>query len=67
MKLLKVIVFIILIIPVIVIGASAWLLDMFCYYAAEFFYYSENAIDKEQRTSIFDSYISWARKVSKID
>ena len=67
MKVLKVIVFVIITMPLIVIGVSAWLLNMFCYYAAEGFEWAERVTDKAQRTSKFDGWISWARKVSKLD
>lgn len=61
MKVFKIVLFVLLTLPLIIIGVSTWVINMVCYYAAE------RITDKAQRTCIFDGWIAWARKVSKLD
>ncbi|EDQ4670253.1 hypothetical protein C3U35_004347 [Salmonella enterica subsp. enterica serovar Oranienburg] len=67
MKVFKIVLFVLLTLPLIIIGVSTWVINMVCYYAAEAFENAERITDKAQRTCIFDGWIAWARKVSKLD
>ncbi|EHQ3257603.1 hypothetical protein QO517_004356 [Salmonella enterica] len=67
MKVFKIVLFVLLTLPLIIIGVSTWVINIVCYCAAEAFENAERITGKAQRTCIFDGWIAWARKVSKLD
>lgn len=67
MKVFKIVLFVLLTLPLIIIGVSTWVINIVCYYAVGALENAERITDKAQRTCVFDGWIAWARKVSKLD
>lgn len=67
MKYIKRVFFFVLVFPLVLVFGPLQLLESACYILSSWLDDAARFLDNASRTSKFDGWVSWAKKISKID